>query len=78
METDSGSREQGHTAAEPYITREEVSRRFQVGLRTIDSWTRRGLLPYFKVGNSVRFKWSDIDLHIQTHCRVRPHPPTES
>ena len=38
--------------------------------RTIDDWMKRGLLPYYKVGRSVRFKWSEVEAHLAADCRV--------
>ncbi len=63
--------------AEPFIDKREVSRRLQAGLRTIDEWMRQGLLPYYKVGNSVRFKWSEIERHLGQHCRICPQSPAK-
>lgn len=55
---------------EGYITKAEVARRLQKKLRTIDNWMKRGILPYYKMGRSVSFKWSDVQTHLQSHYRV--------
>ena len=55
---------------EPYIDKREVGRRTQMRPRTIDDWMQRGLLPYYKVGRSVRFKWSEVETHLATNCRI--------
>ena len=55
---------------EPYIDKGEVGRRTQMRPRTIDDWMKRGLLPYYKVGRSVRFKWSEVEAHLAANCRV--------
>ena len=55
---------------EPYIDKLEVGRRAQMRPRTIDDWMKRGLLPYYKVGRSVRFKWSEVETHFADNCRV--------
>jgi excisionase family DNA binding protein len=62
------------SAVEVFIDKREVSRRMRVGLRTINDWMSQGLLPYYKVGKSVRFKWSEIELHLGQHCRICPSP----
>jgi excisionase family DNA binding protein len=38
--------------------------------RTVDDWMKRGLLPYYKVGHAVRFKWSEVEAHLAQTCRV--------
>jgi excisionase family DNA binding protein len=55
---------------EEFINKSEVARRLGRTLRTIDNWMRRGLLPYFKIGRSVSFKWSDVESHLARTCRV--------
>jgi excisionase family DNA binding protein len=56
--------------AEPYIGKPEVAKRLNKTLRTIDNWMARGILPYFKIGRSVVFKWSDVEAHLSQTCRV--------
>jgi predicted DNA-binding transcriptional regulator AlpA len=29
-----------------------------------------GILPYYKLGRTVAFKWSEVDQHIKAHFRV--------
>ena len=36
-------------------TKLEVAAHFQVTPRTIDQWMRTGLIPYWKIGHTVRF-----------------------
>ena len=55
---------------EGFITKAEVAKRLNKTLRTVDNWMKRGLLPYFKIGRSVAFKWSDVETHLANHCRV--------
>jgi excisionase family DNA binding protein len=56
--------------AEPFINKEELARRLGKTLRTVDNWMSKGLLPYFKIGRSVAFKWSDVEAHLAQTCRV--------
>ena len=58
------------TAVEDFIDKLEVSRRLGTRPRTVDSWMRRGLLPYYKLGKAVRFKWSEVEVHLSHECRV--------
>jgi len=55
---------------EGFINKPEVARRLNKTLRTVDNWMQRGLLPYFKIGRSVTFKWSDVEAHLAQNCRV--------
>ena len=56
---------------EVFIKKREVARRLQKQVRTVDNWMKRGLLPYYKIGRSVSFKWSEVEEHLRDTCRVR-------
>jgi excisionase family DNA binding protein len=60
-------------AAEPFIDKAEVAKRTQMKVRTVNDWMKRGLLPYYKVGRLVRFKWSEVEAHLAQTCRVCRH-----
>lgn len=60
----------GKALAEPYINKQELAKRMNKKLRTVDNWMRRGLIPYYKVGRSVLFKWSEVDAHFGRTCRL--------
>ena len=47
-------------SAERLLSKKELAPRLNVAVRTVDSWMQRGLLPYLKIGRSVRFRWSDV------------------
>ena len=57
-------------AFEPFVTKAEVARRLGKRMRTVDNWMQRGLLPYYKIGRSVAFKWSEVEQHLRVVCRV--------
>jgi excisionase family DNA binding protein len=42
------------------LTKWELAPRLKRSHRTISMWMRQGKLPYFKVGKSVLFRWSDV------------------
>ena len=56
--------------AEPFIMKPEVARRLNKKVRTVEAWMRQGLLPYYKIGHSVSFKWSEVEQHLKLLCRV--------
>ena len=62
----------GHppAAAEGFIGKPEIARRLNKTIRTVDNWMSRGILPYYKIGRSVEFKWSDVESHLTKTCRV--------
>ncbi len=67
--------QQGESAAgavpfEPFISKPEVARRLGKRVRTVDNWMQQGLLPYYKIGRSVSFKWSEVERHLKQVCRV--------
>jgi predicted DNA-binding transcriptional regulator AlpA len=57
-------------AVEPFIDKPEVAKRLGKALRTVDNWMIRRLLPYYKIGRSVSFKWSEIETALADSCRV--------
>jgi excisionase family DNA binding protein len=54
-----------------YITNSEMAARMQVTPRTIDSWMAKGLVPFRKIGRTVRFDWDEVCEHL----RARNQPP---
>ncbi len=46
---------------EAYISKSELGRRLNKQERTITYWMQRGWLPYYKIGRTVRFKWSEVE-----------------
>lgn len=59
------------TPTRHYLTKTDVARMLAVSPRTIDTWMKRGTLPYFRIGTKlVRFDEGDIRTTLQTSCRV--------
>ena len=57
------------TAADPsrMLTMQEAADRLGVTDRTIHTWTKRGLLPAFKIGAVVRYDPADLQRFIEDH-----------
>lgn len=59
---------QGHKIAnsmfDPMLTKREVAARLRFSVRAVDNWMKRGLIPYMKIGRSVRFRWGEIERHL--------------
>lgn len=60
----------GGVPVEEFINKAEVARRLKKQVRTVDNWMRRGILPYYKIGRSVAFKWSEIEAALARTCRI--------
>jgi excisionase family DNA binding protein len=60
----------GTPAAEPFIDKAEVAKRLGKKPRTVDIWMKRGLLPFYKIGHSVMFRWSEVQDHLARTCKV--------
>ena len=57
-------------AYEGYIDKHECARRLGRTPRSVDTYMAIGILPYYKLGRTVAFKWSEVDQHIKAHFRV--------
>ena len=57
-------------AYEGYIDKRECARRLGRTPRSVDKYMARGIIPFYKLGRTVAFKWSEVDAHIKAHYRV--------
>ena len=62
---------------EPYITKAVVAERLDVKLRTVSRLMRRRVLRHYKLGELVRFKWSEVESDVREHFRVSFDPKSE-
>lgn len=55
------------------ITRKELAVHCGLSLRYIDELTRKGVLPYYKIGKSIRYDLAEIEtaLHERFHVRAK-------
>ena len=63
------ARSEGPPPVEGFIDKPEVARRLNKSVRTVDSWMRKGILPYYKPDRRVMFRWSDVEQHIISNYR---------
>ena len=59
---------------EPFITKAVVAERLDVKLRTVSRLMRRRVLRHYKLGELVRFKWSEVEEDMREHFRVSFDP----
>jgi len=55
---------------EGFINKVETARRLNCALRTLDTWMKRGLIPYYKISKKVGFKWSEVEVALRENSRV--------
>ncbi len=53
-----------------YADKRAVAEAFGVSKRTIDAWMARGLIPYYRLHRTIRFRLSDIEAHLNARCKV--------
>lgn len=54
---------------ESYIDKRECARRLGRTVRSVDTYMALGIIPFYKLGRTVAFKWSEVDAHIMAHYR---------
>lgn len=58
--------------ADTFLHKKDLARRLNVSMRTLDRWLQCGYIPSYKVGNLVRFDWTDVCGHLRSHFRLTP------
>lgn len=53
------------------ITRKELAVHCGLSLRYIDELTRKGVLPYFKIGKSIRYDLAEVEAVLRERFYVR-------
>lgn len=49
---------------EAFIDKAEVARRLGKTTRTVEVWSKKGYLPFVKVGRSCLYRWRDIEARL--------------
>jgi excisionase family DNA binding protein len=60
----------GGNFAEAFLTKIEVAQILRITSRSVDEWMRRGFIPFYKIGRSIRIKREDLEQHLKNTCRV--------
>jgi hypothetical protein len=58
------------SGVEGYINKRALARQLGRTVRSIDTYMAKGIIPFYKLGRTVVFKWSEVDEHIKAHFRV--------
>src|SRR5262249_40116113 len=56
--------------AEGWVGKKHVAQHFNVSVRTVDNWMNKGLIPYIRIGRSLRLKLSDVDEAMNRRVRI--------
>lgn len=54
------------------LTRKQQAARCGISLRTLDELLSKGVLPFFKIGKSIRFDPAEVDAALRAHFHVAP------
>lgn len=54
------------------LTRSQLAARCGLSLRTIDDLASRGILPFFKIGKSIRFDPTEVEAALRERFHVKP------
>ena len=57
-------------AVPQYLDRRAIAALFGISPRTVDVWMHKRLIPFLKIGKTVRFDPADVREHLATRCRV--------
>lgn len=67
--TTNNSPDETTTDENDYLSKAKIARRLGRTTRTIESWMKAGYLPYYKIGRTVLFRWSDVQAHLEQNHR---------
>src|SRR5688572_28107738 len=62
--------DQENQRIEEYITKPVVAQRMNKTTRTIEMWMKRGWIPFYRIGRTTLFRWSEIQDHLTLTCRI--------
>lgn len=56
-----------HLNGERFLSNNEVSKKLNVSLRTLQEWRDTGLIPFIQIKGKIIYRQSDIDKLFQKH-----------
>ena len=56
-----------HLNGECFLSNNEVSKKLNVSLRTLQEWRDAGLIPFIQIKGKIIYRQSDIDKLLQKH-----------
>ena len=73
MDTNVGCKPDGIFNGDGFLTKKEVASLLRVTTRTVDEYMRKGIIPFYKLSRTIRFKLADIEQHLRNTCRIAGH-----
>jgi excisionase family DNA binding protein len=58
-------------ATAPKLTRHQLAAHLSLSLRYVDELTKRGKLPHFKIGKSIRYDLAEVEAVLRASFHVR-------
>lgn len=55
----------------PKFTRHQIAAHIALSLRYVDELTRKGVLPYYKIGKSIRYDLAEVETALRERFYVR-------
>lgn len=53
-----------------FLVKGQVAERIQKTTRTVELWTKKGILPALKIGRSVLYSWPDVEAQLRERFTV--------
>lgn len=50
----------------------ETAKHLKVSERTLRNYVARRLIPFYRIGRSLRFNTAEIDQYIERNCKILP------
>lgn len=57
-----------------YLTKRETANLLRITVRTLESWLKRGWVPYLKIHRTVRLKRADVEAVLNEKFRIGMSP----
>lgn len=61
----------GNTSIKPLITRQEAAKFLKVSLPTLGKWTKQGVIKGYYIGDSVRYKYNEIEKSLKEIGKIQ-------
>lgn len=75
MYSDTNHEMTGETGNSPspetvYLTKQELAKRLKIGIRTIESWMQKRIIPFLNTGRRVLFNWTEVQWYLTAYFGV--------
>lgn len=53
-----------------YLDKAGAAKLLGVTIRCIDSWMAKRIIPYWRIGRTIRFHAKELEEHVRNKCRI--------